>query len=228
MGSAKECSMTLSRAIVMPAMLEGFAAFAELIVGLTEEQWLTMSRCGEWRVCDVAAHVAGQLTDINQSRFDDLGSERATQREVEERRGSTAAELSEEILIGAAELDERISSTNEERWTRPSHRGALRSLGSGMESLVFDTTVHADDVRHAVGFQSIRDASIAPSLSHVAELLTEMEWGPATLAFSEGTFPISGGGGRVITGNALEFLLVASGRHDPSQFGLDATVNLYR
>jgi uncharacterized protein (TIGR03083 family) len=225
---AKERAMTLPREIVMTAMLEGYGAFAELIVGLTEAQWLTMSRCGEWKVCDVAAHVAGQLTDINQLRLDGLGSEEATRREVDERRGSSARELSEELLIGAAQLFERIRSTDEQRWTRPAHRGAPSSLGSGMESLVFDTTVHADDVRHAAGLQSVRDASIAPALSHVAEVLSELDWGPATLVFDEGTFPVSGGGGRLVTGDALAFLLVASGRQDPLRFGLDSTVNLYR
>jgi hypothetical protein len=36
-----------------------------------------------------------------------------------------------------------------------------------------------------------------------------------------------GGGGEKITGDPLEFVLVATGRADPSPWGLDESVNIY-
>jgi hypothetical protein len=66
-------------------------------------------------------------------------------------------------------------------------------------------------------------------VSHVSDLLTTAGWGPATLALDGmQEFAVSGGGGQRITGDPLEFLLVATGRSDPSAFGLDGTVNVYR
>ena len=37
-----------------------------------------------------------------------------------------------------------------------------------------------------------------------------------------------GGGGPTLTGDALAFVLVGTGRADPSSLGLDDTVNIYR
>jgi hypothetical protein len=53
------------------------------------------------------------------------------------------------------------------------------------------------------------------------------DWESATLAFDGlPEFPVSGGGRR-IDGDALQFVLVATGREDPASLGLDASVNLY-
>lgn len=38
---------------------------------------------------------------------------------------------------------------------------------------------------------------------------------------------MSGGGGRRLDGDALDFALVATGRADPAVLGLDDSVNLY-
>lgn len=72
------------------------------------------------------------------------------------------------------------------------------------------------------------DVQIA-SLSHIAQLLTEQGWGPADLRFGDlGTYSVSGGGGKKIEGDALQFILAATGRSDPKAIGLDDTVNIYR
>ena len=39
---------------------------------------------------------------------------------------------------------------------------------------------------------------------------------------------IGGGGDRRVTGDPLTFVLVATGRANPSALGLDDTVNIYR
>ena len=83
--------MTLARSVVVPGMLTEYAAFADLLSDLSPEQWETPSRCDGWRVADVAAHVVGQLSDVTALRLDGLGTPEVTARQVDERRGRTAA-----------------------------------------------------------------------------------------------------------------------------------------
>ena len=67
------------------------------------------------------------------------------------------------------------------------------------------------------------------SVSHIAAILTNQGWAPATIDLDGiDVFEVSGGSGRTITGDPLEFVLVGTGRADPSAFGLDETVNIYR
>jgi hypothetical protein len=42
-----------------------------------------------------------------------------------------------------------------------------------------------------------------------------------------GSFDVSGGGGQRVTGDPLTFVLIATGRADPSALGLDPSVNVY-
>jgi len=50
---------------------------------------------------------------------------------------------------------------------------------------------------------------------------------PATLALDAGGRHDIGGGGREITGDAMQFALVATGRADAATMGLDADVSIY-
>jgi hypothetical protein len=70
---------------------------------------------------------------------------------------------------------------------------------------------------------------LAPSVSHLTQVLTEQGWSPATVKL-EGlpSFDVSGGGGQVIDGDPMTFILVASGRVDHGTLGLDEAVNIYR
>ena len=75
---------------------------------------------------------------------------------------------------------------------------------------------------------AVGDDALRACVSHLAQLLTDKEWAPATLRFDGlGEFPVSDGGGRVIDGDPLEFVLVATGRADPATLGLDDSVNVY-
>ena len=59
-------------------------------------------------------------------------------------------------------------------------------------------------------------------------MLTEQGYRPATLALDGlEEYPVSGGG-PAVTGDVLQFVLVATGRADPAVIGLDETVNIYR
>ena len=87
--------MTLERTVVIPGMITEYAAFAELLRGLSDDQWAAPSRCEEWAVADVAGHVVGQLVDVSTLRLDGLGTPEVTDRQVRERRGRRPHELAE-------------------------------------------------------------------------------------------------------------------------------------
>lgn len=221
--------MTLSRSVAVPGMTGEYEAFGALIEGLSAEQWATPTRCEGWSVADVAAHVVGQLTDVVNLRLDDLGSPEVTARQVAERRGRTATDLADELRDSAKLGSEMASSFDDAAWDGPVSEGAPGTVGSGIEALWYDTYLHADDIRHALGVPSVRGEGLAASVSHIADFLTEQGWGPAELRFEGlGIFEVSGGGGRVIDGDALDFVLAATGRTDPATLGFDETVNIYR
>jgi hypothetical protein len=58
-------------------------------------------------------------------------------------------------------------------------------------------------------------------------LLDKRGWGPATLVFDDMEAVAIGGGGRTFSGDALPFVLAATGRGDPASLGLDDSVNIY-
>ena len=124
----------------------------------------------------------------------------------------------------ACATSSRCSTTT--RGTDPSPIPEL-SLGDGVLTLWYDTYVHADDVRDAIGAPSDRGAGLGASIGYLARELTTRGWGPATLALDDVPTQTVGGGGPTVAGDPLEFVLVATGRRDPGALGLDATVNIY-
>jgi uncharacterized protein (TIGR03083 family) len=221
--------VALSRAVVVPGMLDEYRRFGELLSRLSPEELMTPTRCAGWSVADVAGHVIGQLTDVTSLQLDGLGSDEVTQREVDDRRGRTLPELADELSSGIGKLAELMNGIDDVAWSAPLPGGLDGTLGFGIEALLFDTAVHADDVRQALGQPSSPGDAANTSLSHIAQTLTDQGWGPASLALTGAeSFQVSGGGGRRVTGDAFAFILVASGRGDPGDFDLDPTVNIYR
>jgi uncharacterized protein (TIGR03083 family) len=221
--------VTLPREVVVPGMLAEYTAFSQLVAALSAAEWEVPSRCDTWTTADVAAHVVGQLTDVVSLRLDGLGSPDVTSRQVAERRGRAAAELAEELESSLEVASALASSFDDEQWTAPPPGGTAASMGFGLESLWFDTYVHADDIRAALGRPSVPGEGTLASLSHICQVLSDEGWGPGELALDDvRPFPVSGGGGRTITGNPFSFILASTGRGDPEAFGLDGSVNIYR
>ncbi|MHB8680475.1 MAG: maleylpyruvate isomerase family mycothiol-dependent enzyme [Acidimicrobiales bacterium] len=222
--------MTLPRETVIPGMLAEYGVFAELVHSLSDAEWETASRCAGWRTADVAAHVIGQLTDVVNLRLDGLGSPEATSRQVEEHRGRSQSELAEELEAGIKVASDMVKAfDSDEGWAAPiGGQGLSGTVGFGLESLWFDTYLHADDIRAVIGRTSPRGEGVRASLSHISQVLSDQGWGPATLQLDGyEAFPVSGGGAAV-TGDAFDFVLASTGRIDPSGLGLDETVNIYR
>ena len=112
-------------------------------------------------------------------------------------------------------------------WDGPAPGGYDGTLGQGVEALYFDTYMHADDIRAALGRSSERGPGLRVSVHHVADELAKGAWGPATLCLDGMEEVVVGAGGRQVTGDALAFVLAATGRADPVPLGLDGSVNIY-
>ncbi|MEY2452820.1 MAG: hypothetical protein QOD92_2394 [Acidimicrobiaceae bacterium] len=220
--------MTLPREQVVAGFQDELARFADLVRSIDAKEWQTPSRCDGWTAADVAGHVTGQLSDIVNGRFDGLGTPEVTERQVVERRSKTPEEIADELDEAAKIGADILASFDDAAWAGPAPAGVPGTLGEGVEGLWFDAWVHGDDIRSAIGRPSEPGPGVRASVSHLADLLTQREWGPATIAVSGvEEFPVSGGGGQRVEGDAITFVLVASGRQEASALGLDPTVNVY-
>jgi uncharacterized protein (TIGR03083 family) len=206
-----------------------YQSFADLVRPLSPGAWETPTRCEGWRVADVAAHVVGQLTDVINLRLEGLGTAEVTARQVDERRGRSPAELADELAQSAKAGADIVASFDDAAWEGPAPGGVAGTLGFGIEALWYDAFLHADDIRAALGRESVLGDGLLVSLSHLGQILSDQGWGPATLSFTGiGEFPVRGGGGRTVSGDPLAFVLAATGRSDPGALGLDESVNVYR
>jgi uncharacterized protein (TIGR03083 family) len=228
--TVEEEPMTLERSVVVPGVLAEYRSFGELLSGLSDEQWRSPTRCEGWSVGDVAGHVVGQLSDVTAFRLEGLGTPEVTARQVEERRGRGPAELGNEFEAAMKIADDLIAAFDDEAYDAAGPQGTGQTLGSGLESLWFDTFLHADDIRAALGQKTASTAAYAPSVSHIAQVLTDQGWHPASIRLDGLDEFVVGDGdpNRVIEGDPMRFILVSSGRADPEELGLDPSVNIYR
>lgn len=220
--------MTLGRTVVVPGMIKEYGEFAGLLRDLSAEQWEATSRCEGWSAADVAGHVVGQIVDVSNLRLDGLGTPEATDRQVRERRGRGPGELADELDSATKVASELAAAFDDHAWDAPGPPGTPGTLGQGLESLWFDTFLHADDIRQAANRSPVLGDGLLPSVSHISQILTEQGWPPATLRLDGMEEFLVSGGGRAVTGDPMTFILVATGRAEPSLVGLDASVNIYR
>ena len=219
--------MTLSLHEVRDGIAAEHQAFAALLRELDGDAWARPSRCNGWTVADVAAHVSGSMAEIVAGELEGQGTEPVTARQVAQQRGRTHDELADELEGAAKGSADLLAVFDESAWAGPSPGGFDGTLGDAVEALWYDAYLHADDIRAATGLPSVRGPGLKASLSHVATVLGQRGWGPATLAFDGFDEFDVGGGGKRIEGDALAFVLAATGRADPSTFGLGPDVNIY-
>jgi uncharacterized protein (TIGR03083 family) len=218
---------TLDRAETCSAFLAELDNFGDLIGPLDPAALGTPSRCEGWTVRDVAGHMVGQMTDVVEGRLDGLGSPEATARQAQERAGRSGKELAAELAEDRARSADMLALFDDAAWNGPVGSDFQGTLGDGILALYYDAYLHADDIRAALGMPSARGAGVQASVHHVADGLAAKNWGPATLALDGVDVIDIGGGGEKIAGDPLEFVLVATGRADPSPWGLDESVNIY-
>ena len=219
--------MSLDRSTVLAGIPTELAALSQLIRSLDGQQLRTPTRCDGWAVGDVAAHVVGIVIDISEGRLDGQGTPDVTQRQAAERAGRTARQLADELDAASPTLLAILGSLPEDTWDGPSLTDERYTLGFAVEAIWFDAYLHADDIRAALGLTPVRGPGLYCAVHHVAGYLGSRGWGPATLALDGIPSIDVAGGGEPITGDAHEFVLAATGRRDPTQLGLDTSVNVY-
>lgn len=212
--------MTLSLSEVGPGLQQEYQDFADLLRSLSDEEWKAPTRCEGWVAADVAAHVVGILTDVVNGRVAELGTPETIARQVDERRGRSPEELAEELESSGKVAVDLVSTFTDELWNMPGPGGVDGTLGWGVEALWYDTVVHADDIRRAVGRPSeTRHDAARAAVSHVAVELEKLGWGPATLALDGiEEFKVGSGEGTRVTGDPMQFVLAATGRADGAPF----------
>jgi uncharacterized protein (TIGR03083 family) len=221
--------MTLPRPEVIAGTQAEQAAFEDLVRSVSAEEWTTPTRCEGWTVRDIAAHVTGTLADIANGNTHLLAQPDSTQRQTNERKGRSPEEIADEMHAAVKVLIDIAATFDDAAWNGRPPVDIPGTLGEAVEGIWYDTYVHAEDIRTALGRPSERGPGVRASVSHLADLLGHQDWGPATLALDGlEEFPVNGGGGRRVTGDALTFVLAATGRTDPAELGLDETVNVYR
>jgi uncharacterized protein (TIGR03083 family) len=217
----------LDRTEISAGFLAELDAFGELLGTLDPADLDTPTRCTGWTVRDVAGHMVGQVTDVVNGRIEGLGTPEVTEREAKERAGRSAAELVAELAEGRAGVAALAEQLDDAAWNGPVASDFDGTLGEGVLALWFDGYLHADDVRAALGRPSVQGDGLRGSIHWVAVDLGRRGWGPSTLALDGVDVIEIGGGGEKITGDPVQFLLVATGRADPSPLGLDESVNIF-
>jgi uncharacterized protein (TIGR03083 family) len=214
--------MSLPREQVTRGLVEELTEFEALVRSLDDGEWAEPTGVNGWRVADVAAQVAGDMTDVTTGHLEGLDTPEVAARHVRERRGHSPAEVADELHAAATAAAELLAKVDDSDWDKPAPGGFNFSLGEGVEALWHDTYLFAQDIRTAVGRPLTRGAGLLASVSHLAGVLQREGWRLAALAldgFPE--IPIGGGSGRRLTGDPLAFVLAVTGRLVPEPLRSD-------
>ena len=212
----------LVRTDVARGVLDEYESFAALVESLDTNAWATPTRCTGFEVRDVAGHVIGLAEDVAKG----VPGSRNAEEEAASVRGDSPAQAAARLRAVIEALRPLLDALDDDMWNGPSGVPDL-TFGRGVLTLWYDAFVHADDIRTALGRPSEGGAGLAASVEYLAGELTTRNWGPATLAL-EGVprYDVSGGG-REITGDPMQFVLVATGRAEPATMGLEPGVSIY-
>ncbi len=219
--------MALTQDEVVSGLLAELRGLRGLVAALTEDEWRAPTRCVGWTVFDVVAHVTGVMADITAGRLEGIDTQPWYDRQVDERRGRPPQALDEELDLVITATEELMTAIDEAAWNGPGVPGTAGTLGASILSLWGGIYVHCEDILAALGRSPQNGPGLQAALAHIADVLTDRGWGPATLALDGVGDVAIGDGGRRIEADPLTFVLVASGRADPTILGMDASVNIY-
>jgi uncharacterized protein (TIGR03083 family) len=215
-------SSVLERTDVARGALGEYESFAALIGSLDAKDWDAPTRCAGFQVRDVAGHVVGLAEDVAKG----VPGTRNAEEEAASVRGDSPAQVAARLRAAIASIEPLLAALDDDMWNGPSGVPDL-TFGRGVLTLWYDAFVHADDIRAALGMPSESGAGLAASVEYLAGELTKNGWGPATLALDGTPRHDVGAGGREISGDAMQFVLVATGRAEPATIGLDPGVSIY-
>src|SRR3954465_12170804 len=116
--------MALSRTVTQAEFGAEVGRFEALVPAVAAADWDPPSRCDGWSAGDVAKHVVGQFADVVAGRFDGLGSDEATQREVDERAGRGPSDVADELAELRPSLAGLLAMFDDDAWAAPAPNGA--------------------------------------------------------------------------------------------------------
>lgn len=217
-----------SRTEIINGMLGEYEDFAALVASLSDAEWATPTRCDGADVRDVAGHVIGLAEDVAAGKPGSRVFEEEAASVRDDSPADAAARLTTALgAVGglAAALDD------DEVWNGPSGAPDL-TMAEGVLTLWYDTFVHTDDIRAALGRAPQAGAGERASVAYLGDELTKRGFGPARIEFADRDYPALEIG-TVDASTATqrvgphEFILAATGRLDAAEIGLDPAVNIY-
>jgi uncharacterized protein (TIGR03083 family) len=220
--------MALGQAEVTQGLLDELSRFRTLVASCSNDEWSAPTRCEGWTVADLVAHVTGVMADITAGRLDGADTQAWYDRQVAERRGRPRTAVIDELDDVIRATSALLDLFDEAAWAGPAGPGIDGTLGAAMQSLWAGIYIHLEDVLAALGRAPQRGPGLRAAVDHIADRLTASGWGPATLELHDLGVVQVGAGGRHVETDALTFVLVGSGRVDPSTLGADESVNVYR
>jgi uncharacterized protein (TIGR03083 family) len=212
----------LVRTDVARGVLDEYESFASLTESLDAKAWDAPTRCTGFHVRDVAGHVIGLAEDVAKG----VPGSRNAEEEAASVRGDTPVQAAARLRAVIEALRPLLDALDDDMWNGPSGVPDL-TFGRGVLTLWYDAFVHADDIRAALGRANVSGPGLAASVEYLAGELTSRGWGPATLALDGLPHYDVNGGGREISGDPMQFVLVATGRAEPETMGLEPGVSIY-
>jgi uncharacterized protein (TIGR03083 family) len=162
-----------SAAALTAQLAETWESIEALGRGLTPAEWLTPTPCAGWTVADQLAHIVGtesmlagvptppsDAADVPAHVHNDIG--RANEQWVIELRRSTPIDLLEKFHQITALRLEALRARTEAQWDEPSWTPVGQAdYRRFMQIRVFDSWVHEQDMRTAVGRPGHGDGAAA-------------------------------------------------------------------
>src|SRR4051812_2843655 len=220
-------TMELTRTETIDGMRNEYLAFADLIAPLDTAGWSAGSRCDGFEVRDVAGHVIGLAEDVVKG----APGSRTAEEEAADIRVLSAAQAAQRLRDAVAGLEPLAEALADETvWASPSPIEGM-TLGEGVLTLWYDTFVHADDVRDALGRSRAEGPGLNASLLYLEGELGRRAWGPAQIVLTDqdGELAIGdvGADSPDYKVGGHDFVLIATGRADAAAAGFGADVNIY-
>ncbi len=216
MGTVTKQPVTQQRiADELKAERENLTAYLK---ALPEGDWNKPSLCADWTIKDLLPHVVGIASDVANRRLDDVGSAVQNQRQVDERRDNSPAELLEEWAREGKLLEDGILPLEADFWNAPYSENF--TVGQALQRMVEDIWVHTQDVRIPLGEEPATGPGLISTLEVGSrDLFARLpqfapEVGTVTIVTGDFSSTVEGPGevALALTGDPVTLGLVSTGR----------------
>ena len=141
--------MTVTQKELASVMREGRTNLVSYLESLPEAAWDKESLCEGWTIRDLVSHLVGNAADMVAQNFADAGSPEYNQRQVDERKGRSAAELLAEWAEQGPAFEALIESLDDDFWKSPYLE--FGTVGQALQRFAEDIWVHTQDIRIPLG-----------------------------------------------------------------------------